>query len=79
MGVTRDYAEAAVKQFNEYFDTLSKEKQDEFYGGKGSSITQYENCMRCNEPHTNFRIAKYGDCPDGCTINPIIVEKTSKS
>lgn len=75
-GVSREHAEAEVKQFNEYFDKLPKEKQDEYYGGKGSVITQYEHCMRCNEPHTNFRSAKYEDCPEGCTINPIIVDNS---
>lgn len=73
-GVTREHAEQDVKKFNEYFATLSKEKQDEFYGGTGSSIVNYERCMLCNGPHTNFRDSKPGDYPEGCTLNPIIVE-----
>lgn len=72
--VSRKHAEDEVTKFNEYFDTLSKKEQDEFYSGKGSSIRQYEHCMLCDGSYTNFRDSKYGDCPDGCTINPIISE-----
>jgi hypothetical protein len=74
-GVTREHAEAEVKKFNAYFDTLSKDQQEEFYGGEGSSIQSYERCMLFNGPHTNFRESKPEDCPYGCTLNPIIVEK----
>jgi hypothetical protein len=73
-GVTRAHAEEEVKKFNEYFSTLSKETQEEFYGGTGSSIKQYERCMLCSGSHTNFREGLPGDCPEGCTLNPIIVE-----
>lgn len=73
-GVTRAHAESEVASFKVYFDTLDKEKQDEWYDGKPSSIKDYDSCHRCSSSCTNFRDAKYGDSPDGCTIGPIIVE-----
>jgi hypothetical protein len=70
--VSREHAEHEVKSFNEYFATLTKEKQDDYYGGTGSSIEFYERCKSCGGPYTNFRPSQPGDCPEGCTINPII-------
>lgn len=71
MQVTRDHAVAEVARFNAYFDSLSKEKQDDNYGGKASSIEDYEHCW-CGNSYKNFRDSSPGDCPDGCTISPII-------
>lgn len=73
-GVTREYAEAEVAKFNEYFISLSKKKQKEYYGNKTSSIVNYENCVHCGNPHTNFDPYTIGDCSEGATLNPIIVE-----
>lgn len=73
-GVSRWHAENEVSKFNKSFDALTKEHQEEYYGEKNSSIRQYEHCVACDESYTNFRDSKYGDCPDGCTINPIISE-----
>lgn len=70
--VTRDYAENQVTQFNQYFDTLSKEKQQDYYGGRKSSIISYEQCMLCRGNYKEFKESKSGDCPVGCTLNPII-------
>lgn len=72
-GVTREFAKDEVERFNAYFATLAKKEQDDYYGGKGSSIKTYENCY-CGSSHTNFRDFKPGDCPDGVTMSPIIVE-----
>ena len=69
--VSREYAENEVKTFNEYFKTLSKEDQELYYGGKGANIKSYEKCW-CGNNHTNFRDSSHGDCPDGCTLSPII-------
>lgn len=69
--VTREFAENEVKAFNEYFDTLSKDKQDNYYGGKKSLIENYEFC-HCGNGYKNFRESLPTDCPDGCTMNPII-------
>ena len=72
-GVTRLHAEAEVRRFNLYFDTLSQAVKDSF-GGKPSSVGLYERCLRCGGPHTNFRDAKPGDAPDGVTMSPIITD-----
>ncbi len=75
--VSRQYAEAEVKNFNEYFATLDKKTQDELYGGKGSSIDSYA-CLYCGgnnfRPSTESEIAK----TYGCTINPVIFESEAK-
>jgi hypothetical protein len=73
-GVSRAYAEAAVKRFNEYFDGLSPDTQRDFYGGNRSSIASYEQCW-CGTSYKEFRPFKEGDCPDGVTMSPIIVEE----
>lgn len=70
-GVTREDAQAEVDRFNRYFDTLTPENQEMF--GRRSSIDSYERCIACGNPYTNFRPSQPGDCPDGCTINPVIV------
>lgn len=73
--VTRKFAENAVRRFNEYFDRLTYEQQQAYYGGGKSSIQDYELCFRCGGGYKNFRKAKKDDCPSGCTINPIIRKK----
>ena len=79
MGVSRAYAVAQVTQFNEYFNTLTAQQQQDYYGGRGSSLELYEICNCCGESHHNFRETKPGDCPDGCTIGPIIYEEQNDS
>lgn len=69
--VTRQEAEQQIATFNKYFETLSKQQQQDYYGGKGSSIDNY-TCLYCNG--SDFRPSQDGDCPDGCTINPVIYE-----
>lgn len=73
MGVTRQFAEAEVIRFNEYFSAQTQEVKDMF-GNKHAGISEYERCDRCGGPHTEMREFTAGDCPDGCTIGPIIVE-----
>ena len=70
--ISRTHAEREVEEFNKFYDTLSPELQQEYYGGKGSTITQYEHCFFCGNTFKDFRISKPGDCPVGCTIQPII-------
>lgn len=72
--VTRKHAEQEVAKFNEYYDTLSKEKQDEYYGGKNAIIGNYTGCFACKK--NDFRPSKDGDCPNGCTIQPVIYEES---
>lgn len=71
-GVSREYAESEVARFNAFYEKADAETKA-CYGGP-SSISNYEHCMRCGGSWTNFREAREGDCPDGCTLNPIICE-----
>lgn len=73
-GVTRQFAENAVREFNDYYETLTPEKQQDYYKGKKAHILSYEVCFNCGEPNTNFRASKPSDCRDGSTIQPIIEE-----
>lgn len=72
MAVTRKQAEKYVAEFNDYFDLLTYLQQQDFYGGKRSSITTYERCNQCGTHYSSMRPFRNGDCPDGCTIGPII-------
>lgn len=72
MAMTQDQAVQAIDRFNAYFDTLTPEEQQDFYGGKKSSIQDYMRCHRCG--NKDFRPYKEGDAPDGVTIGPIIWE-----
>jgi succinate dehydrogenase/fumarate reductase-like Fe-S protein len=73
--VSRKYAEKEVKNFNTYYDNLPFSTQQDFYGGKKSSIKQYERCMLCGTCYHNFRRAKKNEIPLGSTLNPIISKK----
>lgn len=81
----RQQAESAILRFNTYFDSLPYQKQKEYYGGikfvdgkmaygepQKSSMDRYVRCMQCGGSYTNFRDTIDGDCPSGCTINPIL-------
>lgn len=70
--VTRKRAEEEVAAFNAYFAALSPQQQQDYYGGTGSSLDRYEACW-CGS--TQFQPSKPGDCPDGCTLNPVIYEE----
>lgn len=69
--VSREYAETEVHSFNVYFNKLLKQDQDDYYGGKTSRVANYEQCW-CGNSYKDFRPSKPGDCPDGCTLSPII-------
>ena len=73
--VTREYAEDEVKRFNEYYDMLSAEEKEDYYGSKSSTIDNYERCFFCRGSYKNFRESEPGDCPLGCTLQPIITEE----
>ena len=70
-GVTRKFAEAEVARFNAFYEASTPSVQKQ-YGGP-SHIRQYLWCNACGNSHVNFRDSKPGDCPDGCTISPIVV------
>jgi len=73
--VSEKQAKQEILAFNEYYNELSKEKQDEYYGGKSSSLDHYLYCNSCGEHWTGFRESIAGDCPPGCTIGPIVYEE----
>jgi hypothetical protein len=71
MPYTRAEAQAEVDQFNAWFVQQTDETKAN-YGGKQSTVKDYEGCDRCGG--LEFRPFKSGDCPDGCTIGPVIYE-----
>lgn len=34
----------------------------------------YEKCFRCEGSYTNMRSYRGGDCPVGCSLQPILLE-----
>ncbi len=73
--VNKKEATKQVKRFNKYFETLSKKDQQDYYGGKKSSIKKYV-CLLCGG--RDFRPTKEGDRPMGCTLGPVIWEPNGK-
>lgn len=73
-GVSRKFAIGEVNSFKKFYDKLSRQEQLDFYGGKTSSLRNYEHCFNCDSVYTNFRDSVPGDCPDGCTLQPIIYD-----
>lgn len=73
-GVTRAYAEDAVARFNAYFDAAEQNVKDMF-GNTHARIDDYEKCFHCGGTYTDMRKARPGDCPDGCTLQPVITEE----
>jgi hypothetical protein len=71
MGMTKEQAAQEVANFNVYFAKLTPKEQQDYYKGRPSSIEMYIGCFRCKQ--TRFRKAVPGDCPDGCTIQPVVV------
>lgn len=70
--VSREYAENQVRNFNAFYDRLDAKGKSNYAGH--SNIENYETCrgFRCGENYKNFRGTNPGDCPPGCTTNPII-------
>lgn len=74
-GVSKSDAENEVKLFNEYYDSLDKERQDKYYGGKPASIETYLHCFRCGKDYKKCVDASPDDIPEGSTIQPIMYEE----
>jgi hypothetical protein len=70
--VTRLYAEDEVARFNEFYKMLPEDKQEEYYGGHCSDISNYEECIVCGRSYKEFREAKEEEIPFGSTLNPVI-------
>ena len=71
MGVTLEYAQTAVKEFNDFIDGAS-DLVKEMYDNHRASIDSYLECFCCGNTYENFRDAVEGDCPRGCTMSPIL-------
>lgn len=65
---------AGIKSFNDYFNTLSPEDQNKFYGGKPASIDNYLQCVRCGSVRFQQRHA----AAPGVTLNPIVFEQVNQ-
>ena len=70
--MSRERAQSDVDQFNAYYEALSPKKREEYYGSKPASIATYERCFFCGQTDGDFRPYQDGDCPMGCTIQPVI-------
>lgn len=70
--MSRDYAEASVKSFNDYYDTLSPVEQEQHYGGEKSSISSYERCFLCGTSNQDSVEAMESEVPFGSTVQPMI-------
>lgn len=42
------------------------------YAARNGGLENYRKCVGCGGSYKNFRLAKAGDCPDGCTISGIL-------
>lgn len=70
--VSEAFVQDWEKTWEKYWPTLDQEGRESFGLPDGPpSRASYLKC-RCGNPYTNFRDAKKGDSPDGCTINPIL-------
>lgn len=72
--VSREYAE---RQSHEFVDWYHKQNEEikKMYGSSPSYTSMmynYEHCFRCGAMYKEFRDSKLEDCPDGCTLGPII-------
>lgn len=70
-GITRKDAEAEVARFNAFYDASSPEAQSHYSGR--SSMGNYDKCFRCGAPAICMQPYRQGDCPEGCTIGPILI------
>jgi hypothetical protein len=82
-GVSREYVEKQTQEFGDYWDAADKETKESFWSRavrgpmpdlfpRAEHALGYTKCQRCRGSYTNFRESKEGDCPNGCTIGPIL-------
>ncbi len=71
MEVSREFAENAVKEFNDYYNNNAKARD---FWNSPASLNTYEQCNHCGQSYKNFREAYETDGPKsgGFTIGPII-------
>ena len=74
--VSKAQAQAEIKQFNEYYDTLPKSKQELYYRNTKPTPFNY-TCLKCGG--AEFRPTTDGEVPNGCTLNPVICDEFADS
>jgi hypothetical protein len=74
IAVSRAYAEAAAASFNDYMAAMAAASLEtrEAFANRLISVADYERCRGCGGTHKDFRLARTGDAPAGCTLNPIL-------
>lgn len=81
--VSKDYVQKQTQEFGDFWDAASKETKANYWNEKyrgpmpdlyprAEHAAGYKKCFKCGESYKNFRESKEGDCPDGCTIGPIL-------
>ena len=75
--VSKKYVENWKKTWKKYCKEWPEEKLRSYgiLNRQPPSALPYYRCFLCRNSYKNFRPAKEGDCPDGCTINPILENK----
>ena len=75
--ISRALAEQSVALANQRNDAISRCGDDEFRPMyfQHEDISRYEHCFNCGAHYFEFAESKVGDCPDGCTLSPIIWDK----
>lgn len=72
--VSKDYVNNWQEEWKKYWPTLDKEGREMFGlpDGPPGPEEEYYKCFFCRGSYKNFRDSKLNDCPDGCTIQPIL-------
>lgn len=74
--VSREHAVKETVKFANYYNSLSKKEQLDWYGGKQISLIRaYARCGLCGKPNTNMRDSTTEEIQRvyGCTLSGIIV------
>ena len=82
--VTRAYAKQQTREFADFWNNAPTETKLNYfrYGASPEELPEkydeekhfqgYEYCHRCGEHYKNFRESLPKDCPDWCTISPVL-------
>lgn len=73
-GVTRKFAIEETKRFAEFYNSSSRETQENYGGRQISLIRSYATCNCCGKPNTNMRDSTAAEIQKvaGSTIGPMI-------
>jgi hypothetical protein len=86
VGVTAKYVLEQTASFGDYWDAADEHTRSSFWNEevrgpmpdfypRNEHADGYRKCLRCGGIYTNFRDFKEGDCPEGCTIGPILMRE----